>query len=74
MEFCFAESNSMMEEQADGVSSRFLDAFTDSQDGIVLSQEHPWLRILGKWMPMGLVRALNVSFMSLTNIPSFSFR
>jgi hypothetical protein len=59
MEFCFADSGGMMEEDPNGFDARFIEAFVIAAEELSNLQHHPWLRTLVNNLPEGLVKALD---------------
>ncbi|KAJ4186451.1 hypothetical protein NW755_007746 [Fusarium falciforme] len=68
LEFCFADSSGMMEEQPDGFGSRFLEAFSVAAGGVATLQQYPLLRVLIGKMPAWLVRMINPDIASFLDL------
>ncbi|SPJ75701.1 uncharacterized protein FTOL_05432 [Fusarium torulosum] len=72
LEFCFADSGGMMEEQSDGFKSKFLKAFAASAKGVSTMQHYPWMRFLSMKTRVGLARFFNEDIGYLMDLIEFA--
>lgn len=74
MEFCFADSRGMLEEQSDSFKSQFLTAFSVAASALKTLQQYPLLRIVSNAIPVGLLKVVSPelgNLIHLTDVSSF---
>ncbi|KZL86091.1 cytochrome p450 [Colletotrichum incanum] len=74
MQFAFAQSAGMIEEQDDDFGSGFTDALSVASHSVYLVYEKPWIRYLGKVMPTRILRILNPALGNMMNLIEVSMR
>ncbi|KAF5519712.1 Cytochrome P450 monooxygenase sdnE [Colletotrichum aenigma] len=74
MEFCFADSRGMLEEQSDSFKSQFLTAFSVAASALKTLQQYPLLRIVSNAIAVGLLKVVSPelgNLIHLTDVSSF---
>ncbi|KAF9873228.1 cytochrome p450 [Colletotrichum karsti] len=59
MEFCFADSGGMLDEEPTGFSSKFLRAFTFASEGVSTLQHYPLFRVVSNMVPASILKTLS---------------
>lgn len=72
MQFAFAQSAGMIEEQKDGFGSWFLDGFDVAAGSIADMQHMPWMRKISGVLPIKLVKMMSSELATLLNIVDVS--
>ncbi|KAI8228697.1 hypothetical protein K4K54_002034 [Colletotrichum sp. SAR 10_86] len=68
MEFCFADSRGMLEEQPDSFKSQFLTAFSVAASALKTLQQYPLLRIVSNAIPVGLLKVVSPELGNLIHL------
>ncbi|KAJ0284105.1 hypothetical protein COL940_004298 [Colletotrichum noveboracense] len=68
MEFCFADSRGMLEEQSDSFKSQFLTAFSVAASALKTLQQYPLLRIVSNAIPVGLLKVVSPELGNLIHL------
>ncbi|OHF01530.1 hypothetical protein CORC01_03286 [Colletotrichum orchidophilum] len=72
MEFCFADSGGMLEEQPNSFKSYFLTAFSVGGRAVKTLQHYPSLRIISNALPAGILKIVSPELGSLLQVADFS--
>ncbi|KAH0423588.1 cytochrome p450 [Colletotrichum camelliae] len=72
MEFCFANSRGMLEEQPDSFQSQFLTALSVAASALKTLQQYPLLRIISNAIPVGLVKVVSPELGNLIHLTDYA--
>ncbi|EQB49228.1 hypothetical protein CGLO_11458 [Colletotrichum gloeosporioides Cg-14] len=72
MEFCFADSRGMLEEQPNSFRSQFLTAFSVGAQAVKTLQQYPLLRIVSNAIPVGLLKVISPELGSLFQLTDYA--
>ncbi|KAF4424084.1 Cytochrome P450 monooxygenase sdnE [Colletotrichum fructicola] len=72
MEFCFADSRGMLEEQPDSFKSQFLTAFSVAASALKTLQQYPLLRIVSNAIPVGLLKVVSPELGNLIHLTDYA--
>ncbi|KAH7029778.1 cytochrome P450 [Microdochium trichocladiopsis] len=72
MEFAFADSGNMIEEQPISFSSRFLQAFSVGAESVGTMQRYPLARTIAKTLPAWLIKMMDENIGAIDDMISFS--
>ncbi|KAH9236627.1 hypothetical protein K456DRAFT_1436538 [Colletotrichum gloeosporioides 23] len=72
MEFCFADSRGMLEEQSDSFKSQFLTAFSVAASALKTLQQYPLLRIVSNAIPVGLLKVVSPELGNLIHLTDYA--